>query len=63
MTKKQEKELLDKFESHLKDARFQGMKIGASGILGAVLKMCDENKSIEDIRTFCKTSLNLDGMK
>jgi len=43
--------------------RLAGMRAGATGILGAVLNMCNEGKSIDDIKTFCERSLNLDGMK
>jgi hypothetical protein len=43
--------------------KLAGMKAGATGILGAVLNMCNEGKSIDDIKAFCEKSLNLDGMK
>lgn len=43
--------------------KLAGMRAGASGILGAVLNMCNEGKSINDIKAFCERSLNLDGMK
>ena len=63
MTKKQEKMLNDKFKSTLNEVRFQGLKAGATGILGAVLQMCNEGKTVEDIKEFCEKSLNMDGMK
>ncbi|WP_313069943.1 hypothetical protein [Lacrimispora sp.] len=43
--------------------RLAGMRVGTTGILGAVLNMCNKGKSVSDIKTFCETSLNLDGMK
>lgn len=63
MTKKQEKMLNDKLKSTLDEVRFQGLKAGATGILGAVLQMCNEGKAVEDIKEFCEKSLNMDGMK
>lgn len=42
---------------------FQGLKAGAKGILGTVLNMCNEGKTIEDIKEFCENSLNMEGMK
>lgn len=50
------KETLDK-------VRLDGMRAGATGILGAVLDMCNDGKSVADIKSFCEKSLNLDGMK
>lgn len=50
-------------EETLSKVRLDGMRVGATGILGAVLDMCNENKSVADIKSFCETSLNLDGMK
>ena len=43
--------------------RLAGMRDGATGILGAVLNMCNEGKSVTDIKMFCEKSLNLEGMK
>ncbi len=50
-------------EDTVNKVRLAGMRAGATGILGAVLNMCNEGKSITDIKSFCKTSLNLEGMK
>lgn len=50
-------------EETLSKVRLDGMRAGATGILGAVLNMCNEGKSMADIRSFCEKSLNLDGMK
>lgn len=50
-------------EDTVSKVRLAGMRAGATGILGAVLNMCNEGKSIDDIKNFCETSLNLDGMK
>lgn len=63
MTKQQEKKLEKIFTEKLKEQHFQGLKAGTKGILGAVLNMCSEGKSIEDIKRFCETSLEMDGMK
>lgn len=63
MTKPQEKIITDKFKEQLKEANFQGLKAGAKGILGAVLDMCNQDKTVEDIKKFCETSLGMDGMK
>lgn len=61
MTKQQEKEFEKLFTE--KEQHFQGLKAGATGILGAVLNMCNEGKSVEDIKKFCVTSLGMPGMK
>lgn len=63
MTKHQEKQIKKIFTEQLKEARFQGLKAGAKGILGTVLDMCNEGKSVEDIKQFCKKSLDMNGMK
>lgn len=63
MTKQQEKEFEKLFTEKLKEQRFQGLKAGATGILGAVLNMCNDGKSVEDIKQFCVTSLGMPGMK
>lgn len=50
-------------EDTVNKVRLAGMRAGAIGILGAVLIMCKEGKSIDEIIVFCEQSLNLDGMK
>lgn len=50
-------------EDTVNKVRLSGMRAGATGILGAVLNMCNEGKSVTDIKSFCEKSLNLDGMK
>lgn len=50
-------------EETLNKVRLDGMRAGATGILGAVLNMCNEGKGVADIKSFCEKSLNLDGMK
>ena len=50
-------------EDTVNKVRLAGMRAGATGILGAVLNMCNEGKSIDEIKSFCEKSLNLDGMK
>lgn len=59
MTKKQEKELESKIKVIIDEQRIQGIKSGAKGILGAVLKMCNEGKTISDIKEFCEKSLDV----
>lgn len=67
LTKEQEKQITDQFKKTLEDVRFQGLKAGAAGILGAVLEICNSGKSdtdiVKDIKGFCEKSLNMDGMK
>ena len=63
LTKKQEKQLNGKIKKTLEEVRFQGLKAGTAGILGAVLDMCNAGKTVEDIKDFCEKSLNMDGMK
>ena len=67
LTKKREKQLNGEIKKTLEEVRFQGLKAGAAGILGAVLEMCNSGKSntdiVKDIRSFCEKSLNMDGMK
>lgn len=50
-------------ENTVNKVRLAGMRAGATGILGAVLNMCNEGKGVADIKSFCEKSLNLDGMK
>lgn len=50
-------------EDTVNKVRLAGMRAGATGILGAVLNMCNEGKSVTDIKAFCENSLKLDGMK
>lgn len=67
LTKKQEKQLNGEIKKTLEEVRFQGLKAGATGILGAVLEMCNSGKTdaeiVKDVRDFCENSLNMDGMK
>lgn len=63
LTKKQEKQLNDEIKKTLEEVRFQGLKAGAAGILGAVLDMCNQGKTVEDIKQFCEKSLNMKEMK
>lgn len=57
MTKKQEKEWENKIKVIIDEQRIQGIKAGAKGILGAVLKMCNDGKTVADIKEFCEKSL------
>lgn len=67
LTKKQEKQMNDQIKKTLEEVRFQGLKAGVAGILGAVLEMCNSGKSdadiVKDIKAFCEKSLKMDGMK
>lgn len=61
--KNTEKLFLKTAEDTVNKVRLAGMRAGATGILGAVLDMCNEGKSVADVKSFCEKSLNLDGMK
>lgn len=67
LSKKQEKQLNSKIKKTLEEVRFQELKAGAAGILGAVLEMCNSGKTdteiVKDVKDFCEKSLNMDGMK
>ena len=67
LTNKQEKQLNGEIKKSLEEVRFQGLKAGAAGILGAVLEMCNSGKSdadiVKDIKGFCEKALKMDGMK
>lgn len=67
LSKKQEKQLNGEIKKTLEEVRFQGLKAGAAGILGAVLEMCNSGKTdteiVREIKDFCEKSLNMDGMK
>lgn len=67
LTKKQEKQIEKSIQKILEEVKFQGLKSGAAGILGAVLEMCNSGKSdtdiVKEIKDFCEKSLNMDGMK
>lgn len=52
-----------RYGNKFEEVRFAGLKAGATGILGAILNMCNEGKTVEDIKDFCEKSLNLKGMK
>lgn len=63
MTKQDQHFIERSMKTALENARLTGMKIGATGILGAVLDMCNEGYSIEYIKRFCEESLNKKEMK
>lgn len=63
MTKQDEKKISQQLKKTLEEVRFQGLKAGAAGILGAVLEMCNEGKTVDDIKVFCEKSLGMDSMK
>lgn len=62
-SKSSEKEFQKTAEDIVEKVRLAGMRAGAAGILGAVLNLCNEGKSVTDIKSFCEKSLNLEGMK
>lgn len=59
LSKKQEKQLNGEIKKILEEVRFQGLKAGADGILGAVLEMCNSGKTdadiVKDIRGFVRS--------
>lgn len=55
--------MIKAYENNLERVALANMRAGATGILGAVLEMCNAGKSLEEIKQFCETSLNLDSMK
>lgn len=59
MTKEQEQQMEQMFREKLKEQHSNGMKAGATGILGAVLDMCSEGKTVDDIKKFCETMLDV----
>lgn len=59
MTKRQEKELENKIKVIIDEQRIQAIKAGAKGILGAILKMCNDGKTVADIKEFCEKSLGV----
>jgi len=63
MTREQEKLFREEMTKAMKEQRFQGLKAGAVGILGATLNMINAGKTIDDIKAFCINSLKMDGMK
>lgn len=63
MTKEQEKNFETEVKRTFEEVRFQALKAGAKGILGAVLNMCNENKSVDEIKEFCTKLINMDGVK
>lgn len=67
LTKEQEKQLNGEIKKSLEEVRFQGLKAGAAGIIGAVLEMCKSGKAdadlVKEIKEFCEKSLNMEGMK
>lgn len=67
LTKKQEKQMNNQIKKTLEEVRCQGLKAGATGILGAVLEKCNSGKSdtdiVKEIKRFCEKSLNMERMK
>lgn len=63
ISEKQMKEIETNFIENIKKAQFEGLKEGSKAMLGVILKMCNEGKTVKDIKRFCEYSLNLEGMK
>lgn len=63
MTKQQEIILEETISEQMQKVRFDGLRAGAAGMLGSVLEMCKEGKTIADIQQFCETMLNLKGIR
>lgn len=42
---------------------FKGIKFGEKTILSTILKMCENNKSVEDIKLYCEIALSMKCMK
>lgn len=67
LTKKQEKELNGKIKKTIEEVRFQGLKAGAAGILGATLEMCNSGKTDADIvmniKDFCEACDNIESLE
>lgn len=63
MDKNTEIYLKEQMKETLSKVRFAGMKAGATGILKAVLDMCNNNKSVLEIKEFCEQALSTKNMK
>ena len=57
MTPEQENIIREKLNETLESVRLASMKAGAKAILGAILQMCKEGRSVGYIRKYCETSL------
>lgn len=57
MTKEQEQEMIKEMKKTLETVRLAGMKAGATGMLGAVLDMCNQGRRMVDIKKFCENPL------
>ena len=53
----------DALKATMSAVQQQGLLNGAKGILGAILDMCKDGKSVGDIQEFCEKSLNMGSMK
>lgn len=63
MDKNVEVYLQGKMKEMLSKVRFAGMKAGATGILKAVLDMCNNEKSVIEIKEFCEQALSMKNIK
>lgn len=61
ITPEQEKIIEAKLNETIEKVRLAGMKAGAKAILGSILQMCKEERSVGYIRKYCETSLGLKG--
>lgn len=63
MDKNVEVYLKEQMKETLSKVRFAGMKAGATGILKAILDMCNNEKSVIEIKEFCEQALSTKNMK
>lgn len=63
MDKNTEVYLKEQMKETLSNVRFAGMKAGSTGILKAVLDMCNNNKSVIEIKEFCERALSMKNIK
>ena len=56
---KNAEEILKAAEENMVKARTTGMLVGAKGICGAVLDMCNKGNSVAEIKKFCEKSLGI----
>ena len=63
MDKNTEIYLKEQMKEILSQVRLAGMRAGATGILKAILDMCDNEKSVAEIKEFCEQALSMKNMK
>lgn len=58
-----EEKIQEEFRKILQNTFDKGILQGCVGILGAVKNMCDEGKTVEDIKEFCEKYLEKNRLK